>query len=49
MPYKLSKDSLTVYYNDFVQFGKIKGVSDSKLDIKWNDSDETTSYVRWEN
>lgn len=47
MPYKLIGNKLTIYYNDFIQKGEIISVDEDTLKIKWQDFEETTSYVRW--
>lgn len=49
MPYILSGDSLTVYYNDFIQKGKIMSVSQDNLIIYWSKTEEATKYVEWKN
>ncbi|PWJ29134.1 hypothetical protein [Sediminitomix flava] len=49
MPYILNSDSLTVFYNDFVQKGRIISVSKDTLSIHWDDSENPTEYVEWKN
>ena len=49
MPYRLDGDSLIIYYNDFVQKGRIISVSKDTLIIHWNDSETPTVYVEWKN
>lgn len=49
MPYILKGDSLTVFYNDFIQKGKIISVGKNVLKIYWNESDRPTEYVEWKN
>ncbi len=49
MAYKLDKDSLTIYYNDFVQKGRIVSVSKDTLKIRWNETETPTKYVEWKN
>jgi hypothetical protein len=49
MPYILNGDNLTVFYNDFIQKGKIVSVNKGTLKIHWNDSDSPTEYVEWKN
>jgi len=49
MPYLLNKDSLTIYYNDFVQKGRVLKVTKDSLTIKWDDADEPTGYIEWRN
>ena len=47
MPYMLNGDSLTIYYNDFVQKGRIIKASNDSLLILWDGIDEQTNYVKW--
>jgi len=47
MPYDLIDHHLTIYYNDFVQEGDIVSVSEDTLKIHWEDSEESTAFVRW--
>jgi hypothetical protein len=49
MPYILDGDILTVFYNDFIQKGKIISVGKNALKIHWNESDRPTEYVEWKN
>ena len=49
MPYLLNKDSLTIYYNDFIQKGRILKVTNDSLTIKWDDGDDLTNYIEWRN
>lgn len=49
MPYIFKKDSLTIYYNDFIQKGRVLKVTKDTLIIKWDDADEPTSYIEWRN
>jgi len=49
MPYELKGDSITIYYNDFIQKGLIKKVTKDSLIIKWNGLDELTGYIEWRN
>ena len=49
MPYILKGDSLTIFYNDFIQKGKIVSVDKVTLKIHWNDSENPTEYVEWKN
>lgn len=49
MPYILNQDSLTIFYNDFVQKGKIVSVSKDTLKIRWNGTGKQTEYVVWKN
>ncbi len=49
MPYILKGDSLTIYYNDFIQKGKIVSVSKDTLQIHWSESENPTEYVEWKN
>jgi hypothetical protein len=49
MPYILDKDSLTIYYNDFIQKGRVLKVTKDSLKIMWDDADESTAYIEWRN
>jgi len=49
MPYLLHKDSLTIYYNDFIQKGRIVRVNKDTLSIIWDGVGEVTHYVEWRN
>jgi hypothetical protein len=49
MPYRLDKDRLTIYYNDFVQKGRIVSVSKDSLKIYWDETESLTKYVEWKN
>lgn len=49
MPYLLNQDSLTIFYNDFIQKGKIVSVGKDNLKIHWNESEAPTEYVEWKN
>jgi len=49
MPYELKGDSITIYYNDFIQKGLIKKVTKDSLTIKWDGLDELTGYIEWRN
>ncbi|MEA5520808.1 hypothetical protein [Limnoraphis robusta] len=49
MPYILDKDSLTIYYNDFIQKGRVLKVTKDSMTIKWDDADEPTDYIEWRN
>lgn len=49
MPYLLNRDSLTIFYNDFIQKGKIVSVSKDTLKIRWNETGSMTEYVEWKN
>ena len=46
MPYILNKDTLTVFYKDFVTKGLIKKVNKDSLTIAWDDN-EDTYYSKW--
>jgi hypothetical protein len=46
MPYLLHKDSITVYYNDYIARGLIKKSTKDSLTISW-DNGEPTNYVKW--
>lgn len=49
MPYLLNKDSLTIFYSDFVKTGRIVSVSKDTLKIEWNGSHGPAEYVEWNN
>ncbi len=49
MPYILEKDNLKVFYNDFVQEGKIEKVTNDSLIIQWTSSDIPAKYTIWKN
>ncbi len=49
MHYLLNRDSLTLFYNDFIQKGKIVSVSKDTLKIHWNDTERPTQYLEWKN
>ena len=49
MPYILNGDSLTIYYNDFIQKGKVLKVTKDSLIIIWNDVDGPTGFIEWRN
>lgn len=49
MPYRLNKDSLTIFYNDFIQKGRIVSVNKDTLKIHWNETESPTKYVEWKN
>lgn len=49
MPYILNRDSLTIYYNDFIQKGRIINVTKDTLTIKWSDTKSSTHYLEWKN
>lgn len=49
MPYLLKRDSLTIYYNDFIQKGIIFKVTKDSLTIRLDDTDSPTDYVEWRN
>ncbi|MFM7856269.1 MAG: hypothetical protein ACKO96_31195, partial [Flammeovirgaceae bacterium] len=49
MPYELKGDSLTIYYNDFIQKGIIKHITKDSLTIKWSGHGELTKYIQWRN
>lgn len=46
MPYIIKRDSIIVYYNDFISRGLIKEATGEILMIAW-DGQEATRYVRW--
>ena len=47
MPYELIDNKLKIYYNDFIQEGKIISVSKDTLKIQWKDIDNINNYVKW--
>lgn len=47
MPYELIDNKLKIYYNDFIQEGKIISVDKDTLKILWNDSENINSYLKW--
>lgn len=47
MPYLLNRDSLTIFYENFVQKGKIISVSKDTLKIHWNKTKSPIRYVEW--
>ena len=49
MPYTIDKDSLTIFYNDFIKKGKIVSVLKDTLKIHWNGDERLTEYVEWKN
>ena len=49
MPYELINNNLKIYYNDFIQEGKIISVKKDTLRIKWNNFEEINNYVPWKN
>ena len=49
MPYILKKDSLILFYNDFIQKGRIVSVTKDTLKIHWKESERLTEYTEWKN
>jgi hypothetical protein len=49
MPYVLHQDSLTIYYNDFIQKGRIISVGKDTLKIHWTGIEKPTKYTVWMN
>jgi hypothetical protein len=47
MPYELNGDKIKIYYNDFIQEGKIVSIDKDTLKILWKDVDEVSDYMRW--
>jgi hypothetical protein len=47
MPYELSDRNIKIYYNDFIQEGKVISVDKDTLKINWKDFDIVNSYERW--
>ncbi len=48
MPYELIDNKLKIYYNDFIQEGKIVSVDKDTLKIMWKEFDEVSNYVHWQ-
>ena len=46
MPYLINKDTIKVYYNDFISVGIIKNATKDTLKIDW-DENGITNYVKW--
>jgi hypothetical protein len=49
MPYLIEQDSILIFYNDFIQKGRIMNVTRDSLVIQWEEIELPTSYVIWEN
>jgi hypothetical protein len=50
MPYEIEKDSITVYYNDFIKKGCIvEANSTERLVIRWEETESPTIYYKWKN
>jgi len=49
MPFILKRDSLTVFYNDFILKGRIINVTNDSLKIWWEETNSATNYVEWKN
>ncbi|MBP9689433.1 MAG: hypothetical protein KBE91_07475 [Bacteroidia bacterium] len=47
MPYELTDRKIKIYYNDFIQEGKVISVDKDTLKIMWKDFDNINNYVRW--
>ncbi len=47
MPYELTDRKIIIYYNDFIQEGKVISVDKDTLKIMWKDFDYINNYVRW--
>jgi len=47
MPYELIGRRIKVFYNDFIQEGEIISIDKNALKIRWRDSDQINTYVRW--
>ncbi len=47
MPYELNGNKIKIYYNDFIQEGKIISVDKDTLKIQWKDFGNINSFVRW--
>ena len=48
MPYRLEKNTLTIYYNDAIRIGEILSLDTESLIIKWQDGIEI-KYSEWKN
>ncbi|MGL2987181.1 hypothetical protein ACSVH5_06255 [Flavobacterium sp. RSSA_27] len=46
MPYLINKDTIKVYYKDFISVGIIKNATKDTLKIDW-DENGITNYVKW--
>ena len=49
MPYILDKNTITIFYDDFIQKGLITSTVNDTLKIKWSDNENETEYVKFEN
>ncbi|HLV51257.1 MAG TPA: hypothetical protein VKY44_04810 [Flavobacterium sp.] len=47
MPYELINNNLKIYYNDFIQEGKVISIDKDTLKIMWKDFGYINNYVRW--
>ncbi|MEA4997118.1 MAG: hypothetical protein VB079_11580 [Petrimonas sp.] len=47
MPYELNDINLKIYYNNFIQEGKIISVDKDTLKIMWANFNNINDYVRW--
>jgi hypothetical protein len=47
MPYELTDRKIRIYYNDFIQEGKVISIDKDTLKIMWKDFDYINNYVRW--
>lgn len=47
MPYELIDRKIKIYYNDFIQEGKLISVDKDTLKIMWKDFEFINNYVRW--
>jgi hypothetical protein len=47
MPYELTDDEIKIYYNDFIQEGKVISVDKDTLKIMWKEYENINKYVKW--
>jgi hypothetical protein len=47
MPFELTDRKIKIYYNDFIQLGKIISIDKDTLKIIWKDYDFINNYVKW--
>jgi hypothetical protein len=49
MPYILKGDSITIFYNDFIEKGRIVKITKDSLTVWWDGIDQPTGYIEWRN
>lgn len=47
MPYELTGNHIKIYYNDFIQEGKIISVAQDTLQVQWKGFGYINKYLRW--